>query len=196
MFFDPVISHDLWHVEVPVLEKIIRPILVYAFLVIVLRIAGKRELAQMNTFDLVVLLTLSNTVQNAIIGQDNSLSGGVIGAVTLIGVNALVVRLMYRHPRLNLLLQGHPSVLMKHGEILEKAIDRETITHEELRAAALKQGFDSLDEVEKATLEPGGVITFIGKKPDQETRNHHELLGRLDALTLELKSLQAQLADR
>src|SRR6187401_3350952 len=83
----------------PVWEKILRAVVVYAFLIIGLRLAGKRELAQLNPFDLVVLLTLSNTVQNAIIGNDNSLLGGVIGATTLLVMNYLVVRFLFRHQR-------------------------------------------------------------------------------------------------
>src|SRR5713101_5939174 len=97
--FDPKIWHDLFALGIPVVEKIIRPILVYIFLIVGLRLAGKRELAQLNTFDLVVLLTISNTVQNAIIGDDNSLSGGVIGAATLLIVNYIVVRTLYGHQR-------------------------------------------------------------------------------------------------
>src|ERR1700687_5691066 len=96
-----LITNGMWHdtfaVGAPVLEKNLRPILVYAVLVVLLRVFGKRELAQLNPFDLVVLLSLSNTVQNAIIGNDNSLSGGVIGAATLLGMNYLVVRFLFRH---------------------------------------------------------------------------------------------------
>src|SRR2546422_11519901 len=94
---DAALWRDLFHPDVSILEKIIRPILVYAFLIAGLRLAGKRELAQLNAFDLVVLLTLSNTVQNAIIGNDNSVSGGIIGATTLLVVNYIVVRFLYFH---------------------------------------------------------------------------------------------------
>src|ERR1035438_7297746 len=100
-----VVSNGMWSqifaVGVPVAEKILRPVVVYAFLVVILRVFGKRELAQLNPFDLVVLLSLSNTVQNAIIGNDNSLTGGLIGAFTLLGVNYLVVRFLFRHRRLD-----------------------------------------------------------------------------------------------
>src|ERR1035437_10118075 len=94
---DAKIWGDMLHLGVPVLEKILRPILVYAFLVVGLRLAGKRELAQLNAFDLVVLLTISNTVQNAIIGDDNSVSGGLIRAQTLLALNYAVVRFLYGH---------------------------------------------------------------------------------------------------
>src|ERR1043166_6906328 len=101
-------AHTLWFdmfsLHLPILEKVFRPLCVYVFLVIGLRLAGKRELAQLNAFDLIVLLTLSNTVQNAIIGDDNSVSGGVIGATTLLIVNYAVVRFLYGHERLDQLV--------------------------------------------------------------------------------------------
>src|SRR5215212_7526110 len=97
---------DLFVPGTSVVEKIIRPMAVYAFLVMVLRVGGLREIAQMNAFDLVVLLTLSNSVQNAIIGDDNSLVGGFIGGATLVCTNLLVVRFLYRHPRLDQLVEG------------------------------------------------------------------------------------------
>src|SRR5437870_12549034 len=100
--------HDMFALGLPVLEKILRPILVYIFLIVGLRLAGKRELAQLNPFDLVVLLTLSNTVQNAIIGNDNSVSGGVVGATTLLALNYLMVRFLYNHERLDHLIEGDP----------------------------------------------------------------------------------------
>src|SRR5437763_1700273 len=108
---------DMFIPALPVLEKIIRPILIYAFLVIGLRVAGKRELAQLNPFDLVVLLTLSNTVQNAIIGEDNSVTGGVIGAATLLAVNYIVVRFFFRHEKLDRLVEGDPELLIENGKI-------------------------------------------------------------------------------
>src|SRR3954453_23884969 len=101
--------------DISILEKIIRPIVVYLFLIIGLRLAGKRELAQLNPFDLVVLLTLSNTVQNAIIGEDNSISGGVIGATTLLAVNYFVVRFLYGHEQLDRLIEGSCDELITDG---------------------------------------------------------------------------------
>src|SRR6187399_2538852 len=117
--------HDLFVVELPIAEKIIRPILVYFFLIIGLRMAGKRELAQLNPFDLVVLLTLSNTVQNAIIGNDNSLLGGVIGATTLLAINYLVVRFLFRHQRIDEAIEGHALTLIENGKILHKNLEKE-----------------------------------------------------------------------
>src|SRR5437773_8365459 len=109
--------HDMFALGVPVTEKVLRAVVVYACLIIGLRLAGKRELAQLNPFDLVVLLTISNTVQNAIIGEDNSITGGLIGAATLLLVNHIVVRYLYSHERLEELIVGDEDVLMEDGEI-------------------------------------------------------------------------------
>src|SRR5881409_3413989 len=114
---DAKLWSDMFHLGVPVAEKVLRPVVVYAFLVVGLRLAGKRELAQLNPFDLVVLLSLSNTVQNAIIGVDDSITGGLIGAATLLLVNYLVVRFLFRHKRLDQVIEGKPTVLIKHGRL-------------------------------------------------------------------------------
>src|SRR5260221_12085213 len=111
--------HNMFALGLPVVEQIIRPIVVYVFLVASLRLAGKLELAQLNPFDLVVLLTISNTVQNAIIGEDNSITGGLIGAATLLGVNYAVVRFLYNHEGLDRLIEGDPEVLIEHGQLKE-----------------------------------------------------------------------------
>src|SRR6185312_3515731 len=112
--------HDMFLIPIPILEKIIRPILVYFALIVLLRVFGKRELAQLNPFDLVVLLSLSNTVQNAIIGNDNSLSGGLIGALALLAMNYLVVRFLFRHRRLDQIFEGQPSTLIEKGKVCEE----------------------------------------------------------------------------
>src|SRR5215467_10305037 len=125
---DAALWRDLLHPDVSILEKIIRPVLVYFFLVVCLRLAGKRELAQLNPFDLVVLLTLSNTVQNAIIGNDNSVVGGVIGATTLLTVNYIVVRFLYSHETLDRLVEGDPELLIENGKIRRNLLKKELIT--------------------------------------------------------------------
>src|SRR5216684_896659 len=139
--------HDIWKdmfvLGLPLLEKILRPIFVYAFLVIGLRLSGKRELVQLNPFDLVVLLTLSNTVQNAIIGDDNSVSGGILGATALLVVNYLVVRFLYDHRKLDQLVEGSADDLILDGKVHEHKLKKELITKQELAAAARKQGFDT-----------------------------------------------------
>ncbi len=104
---------SMFHLHQPILEKILRPVIVYIFLVLLLRLFGKRELAQLNPFDLVVLLSLSNTVQNAIIGDDNSVSGGIIGAFALLAINWALAHLLFRMPKLNRALEGGETVLIR-----------------------------------------------------------------------------------
>src|SRR6202158_2191665 len=124
--------HDPWKdmfvLGLPLLEKILRPVFVYAFLVISLRLSGKRELVQLNPFDLVVLLTLSNTVQNAIIGDDNSVSGGILGATSLLAVNYLVVRFLYKHKALDQLVEGKADVLIEGGKLRPEHLKKELIS--------------------------------------------------------------------
>jgi uncharacterized membrane protein YcaP (DUF421 family) len=181
---------DMFYLGLPWAEKIVRPILVYFFLVVGLRVAGKRELAQLNPFDLVVLLTLSNAVQNAIIGDDNSVTGGVIGATTLLAVNYVVVRFMYAHERLEQLVEGAPDVLIKDGKIHGENCRRELITVNELAAAAHRQGLSGLDQVDTAILESGGTISFFAKTPTPDTVRHDELLARLDEIRCRLDGLK------
>src|SRR5437588_5743999 len=182
---------DMFVLSVPWLEKILRPIVIYLFLVISLLVAGKRELAQLNPFDLVILLTLSNTVQNAIIGDDNTITGGVIGATSLLVINYLVVRFLYDHRKLDQLVEGCADILVQDGKVFTKRLKRELITKEELAAAARKQGFESLSEVRQCVIEPGGTLTFVAKKPDTEDLRHQELVKRLEALTQEVMRLRS-----
>jgi uncharacterized membrane protein YcaP (DUF421 family) len=179
--------------SIPILEKIIRPILVYGFLIVALRLAGKRELAQLNPFDLVVLLTLSNTVQNAIIGEDNSLSGGLIGAATLLLVNYLVIRFLFVHDRIDRLVEGQPDVLIDHGRVREDHLKKELLTKNELETAAHRQGFADLREVDHAEIEPGGGISFTRKNPTTDEVQQSELIKRLDAISLQLSELRSKI---
>ena len=181
---------DMFVMGLPLAEKILRPIIVYAFLVISLRLSGKRELVQLNPFDLVVLLTLSNTVQNAIIGEDNTVLGGIVGATSLLVTNYLVVRFLYDHRKLDQLVEGRSDVLVEGGKVRTRNLKRELITLAQLEAAARKQGFESLAEIEQCVLEPGGTLTFIGKKPASEELRHQELLGKLEDLTQEIALLR------
>ncbi len=181
---------DMFVLGLPVLEKILRPIIVYIFLIVGLRLSGKRELAQLNPFDLIVLLTLSNTVQNAIIGDDNSVTGGIIGAASLLATNYLVVRFLYDHRKIDQIVEGRADVLVEDGKVYEHKLKQELITKEELAAAARKQGFETLSEVRQCILEPGGTLTFIAKKPDTEDIRHQELLKKFDAMTEELSQLR------
>jgi len=186
--------HDIWKdmfvLGIPLLEKILRPIVIYAFLVISLRLSGKRELVQLNPFDLVVLLTLSNTVQNAIIGDDNTVLGGIIGATSLLATNYLVVRFLYDHRKLDQLVEGRADILIEDGKVRTQHLRKELITMPQLQAAAHKQGFASLSEVDQCVLEPGGTMTFIGKKPAAEDVRHQELLGKMESLANEIALLR------
>jgi uncharacterized membrane protein YcaP (DUF421 family) len=188
--------HDMFWLGLPVTEKVLRPIAIYLFLIVSLRLAGKRELAQLNPFDLIVLLTISNTVQNAIIGEDNSVTGGLIGAATLLIVNHFVVRYLYGHERLERLVEGAPDVLIDNGEIQIGRLKKELITEGELLSAAHKQGFATLSDIDRAVIEPGGTIVFLAKKPPVESLRHDELLSRLDQIGAELAALRASAAGR
>ena len=187
---DAKLWQDMFHLGLPVFEKILRPVIVYVFLVAGFRLAGKRELAQLNPFDLVVLLTISNTVQNAIIGDDNSVTGGLLGAATLLVLNYLVVKFLYGHQKLDRLVEGDADVLIENGRVRMDQMKKELVTLAELEAAAHKQGFASLAEVERAVLEPGGTLSFVGKQPPPEAARHQELLDRLERITRELAQLR------
>ena len=185
---------DMFVLSLPIAEKMLRPIAVYVFLIIGLRVAGKREMAQLNPFDLVVLLTISNTVQNAIIGDDTSVTGGIIGAGTLLVVNYLVIRFLYNHERLDRLIEGDPDELMADGVVKADRLKKELITHSELQVAAHKQGFASLEEIDRAVLEPGGTISFFARRPSPEAARHEELLARMDAMAAQIAALKASRA--
>jgi uncharacterized membrane protein YcaP (DUF421 family) len=187
---------DMFHLTLPVLEKILRPVIIYAFLVIGLRLGGKRELAQLNPFDLVVLLTLSNTVQNAIIGEDNSVTGGLIGATTLLVINYVLVRFLYSHQRLDRAVEGAPDALIEGGKLKMDRLRSELMTLPEVEAAAHRQGFASLDEIERAVLEPSGTISFVAKEPPIETTRHQEIVSRLDQIGHDLAAVRVSLASR
>ena len=184
------LSHLLAWPGLPLAEKVLRPVVVYAALVLLLRVFGKRELAQLNPFDLVVLLSLSNTVQNAIIGEDNSVAGGLVGAVSLLGVNYFVVRFMFRHRRLDQLLEGEPTTLIENGKVCEAALARELLTVGELQTVAHRQGFARLEEVQCCVLEPGGSFFIEGHTPPADERRHRELLARIEDLGRQLEEMK------
>jgi uncharacterized membrane protein YcaP (DUF421 family) len=162
---------------------------VYVFLVVALRVFGKRELAQLNPFDLVVLLSLSNTVQNAIIGNDNSLSGGLIGALALLALNYLVVRFLFRHRRLDEILEGAPTVMIEHGRVNNDALAKELLTTAELLTVLHRQGFETVEEVDRCILEPGGTFDIKGIDPPLEKQEHDEVMRALKDLSAKLDAL-------
>ena len=173
-------------------EKAIRTAAVYAFLLIGLRVAGKRELSQLNPFDLVVLLLLSNTVQNAIIGNDNSLIGGLAGATFLLLINAVVVRSLFHYGKLDR-IEGKPESLIHNGRLMRRHLEREMITIAELEAAARRQGIESLAHVNECRLETGGALSFIERHPTQDERRHHESLGMLGQIESRQRAILEQL---
>jgi uncharacterized membrane protein YcaP (DUF421 family) len=183
----------MWHFDISWEEKILRTLVVYAFLLVGLRLAGKRELGQFNPFDLVVLLLLSNTLQNAIIGNDNSLSGGLLGAAVLLAVNYAVVRFLYRHPTIERFVEGDPDVLVRDGECIDHRMERELITRDQLEAAARRQGIESLDKVRECRLETGGALTFIQRQPTDEEERHALLMTTLQQLAEQQALLSSQL---
>jgi uncharacterized membrane protein YcaP (DUF421 family) len=172
----------------PIFAKVVRTLIVYVFLLVGLRLAGKRELGQFNPFDLVVLLVLSNTLQNAIIGTDNSITGGLIGAGLLLIVNYIVVRFLFLHPKIDKLAEGDAVVLVLHGEVLEDALKKQLVTRAEVMSAARRQGIGSINEIECARLEVGGELTFVLKHPSSEEfwrKDAMERLMRIEALLSE-----------
>jgi uncharacterized membrane protein YcaP (DUF421 family) len=184
---------DIFHLQLPILEKLLRPVLVYLFLVVLVRLFGKRELAQLNPFDLIVLLSLSNTVQNAIIGDDNSVTGGMIGAFGLLAINWIVVRTLFSAPRLTRVIEGRSAVLIRDGKIDKQAMRRESLTREELLEVIHRQGFEHLHDVGRCELEPNGSFLVEALEPSKSDKQHEELLAKLDSLTREFASLRAQM---
>lgn len=180
--------------EMPsIFEKLIRTVVVYFALVLILRTFGKRKLSQLNPFDFVVLLLLSNTVQNAIIGNETTLPGGLIGAVILILVSNLVVRLLYKlsWKKRDDILDDKTTVLIKDGVIQDKTLDEESITRLELESIVHDKGFDSTKDIENCVMEANGKFFVEPKKPSQEDRNHAELMHKIQELSNQIAELKA-----
>ncbi len=188
------LSHDMFSMPLPLAEKIVRPVIVYLFLVVFLRIFGKRELAQLNPFDLVVLLSLSNTVQNAMIGDDNSVSGGLVGAFSLLTINWVVAWLIYRAPKANLLFAGKKATLITDGVVDEAELKKQSLTHEDLVSVLNKNGFDDPSDVQACVLEPNGTFYVEGKKPSSDDVERQQMIRALAELTTEVKALRREVA--
>ncbi|MGD0200379.1 MAG: YetF domain-containing protein [Bryobacteraceae bacterium] len=185
----------MFGLKLAVAAKILRPIIVYVFLVVCLRIFGKRQLAQLNPFDLVVLLSISNTVQNAIIGDDTSVTGGLIGAFSLFGINYLVLRFVFRHRTLDQMLEGKPAVLIENGKVRRNALAKELLSETELEIVAHRQGFASLDEIDSCVLEPGGSFYMRAKEQGGYGRGA-QVLTRLTQIARQIEELKQQLDAR
>ena len=180
--------NDLVTMGVPVVDKVARTVAVYLGLVVLLRLAGKRDLAQLNSFDLVVLLLLSNVVQNAVIGPDNSLVGGLLGAVVLLGANAWLVRFAARHGWFSRAVEGAASVLVTDGSFDHNTLRKVGLTDAEVLSAVRRQGASDIDDVARATLMPGGTITVVLNDQDQNASKGDlaRLEGKLDVLVARL----------
>jgi uncharacterized membrane protein YcaP (DUF421 family) len=147
--------------DVSVAEKVLRSVVVYLFMLAAFRFTGKRQVGQLTPFDLVVLLIISNVVQNAVIGNDNSLTGGLIGAVTILALNYVVVELTWRSKRVRRVLEATPTILIHNGRILEANLARERITRDDLFAALRRNGLVTADQVRFAVLEENGGISVV-----------------------------------
>jgi len=151
----------MWNIAVPWWELVLRCVVVYTFLIVLLRISGKRQIGQLAPFDLVLLLVLSNSVQNSMNAGDNSLVGGLISATTLVGINAVFGFVTYRSKKLEALIEGRPQVLIHNGRIFEDVMKRAQLTHHELNAALRDAGCSCPAEVHMAILENTGAISVV-----------------------------------
>lgn len=185
--------HDIWVVQVPVWERVLRAVVVYLFVVVALRLAGKRELGQLNSLDLVVLLFLSNILQNSIIGNDVSITGGVIGATTMLTLNYATIRFLYSFPKLDELVEGDPTLLVQDGRVIHDNLHKELLTETELLVACHKQGIYDVADVERAILEPGGAITVFAKRPSSDEIEAATVERKLDSVLEALRRLEARL---
>ena len=194
---DPGIWSSMFVFQVPASEKIIRTVLVYAVIAVLIRVFGGRTLAQLNMTDLVVVLLLSNVVQNAIIGADNSVSGGVLGAVVLMATDQLIDRLSFTSPRFARLLQGTPVRLVDDGHVDEVALHKAGLRQEELLNVLHRQGADRLEQVDTAYLQPGGSFDVEVKRDYQNATTgelRDAIVGLQAHLDHRLAAIEAQLA--
>jgi len=184
---------SMFAVQIPILEKVLRTVLVYATIVLLFRLVGKRDLAVLNTFDFVVIFLLSNVVQNAIIGSDNSFSGGVIGAVTLVGVNDLVNRWLASSASAARLLEGRPTTVIENGQFIPRALRRLSLRPEEVEHAVRMQNGDDITEIGTGRMEPAGQLVLT-LKPGEQSANKDDIArlnARLDAIDAALAVLTA-----
>jgi uncharacterized membrane protein YcaP (DUF421 family) len=158
----------MWNMSIVWWEFVLRGLIIYLFLILLLRLTGKRQVGQMAPFDLVLLLVLSNAVQNSMNGGDNSVTGGVISAVTLVGANWIVGLLTYRSKKLEGLIEGRPEVLIHNGKLYQNVLDHSKVTHHEMMSSLRAAGCACIEDVQTAVLENDGTISVIPRKmPDQ-----------------------------
>jgi uncharacterized membrane protein YcaP (DUF421 family) len=151
----------MWNITVHWWELILRSGIVYLFLIVLLRLTGKRQVGQLAPFDLVLLLVLSNAVQNSMNGGDNSVQGGLISATTLVVLNYLVGLATYKSKKLEALIEGRPQVLIHDGKLFEDVMAASKLTHHELQAALRQSGCTCIEDVRSAILENNGAISVV-----------------------------------
>jgi uncharacterized membrane protein YcaP (DUF421 family) len=183
--------NDMWAMGIPVTEKLIRTVVVYFFIALALRLIGRRELAQFTAFDLVVVLLLSNVVQNAIIGPDNSLTGGLVGALFLFGSNWVLVRLNVISDTTERLLEGSPTVLAEDGHLHGPALRRWGLRPKDVVAAIRDKGATSVADVQRAELMPSGTL-FVDLKDEAQPATR----GDIDELLAKIAALEAAVSGR
>ena len=157
--------------QVPLLEKIVRAALVYFFILIAFRLLGKRQVGQMTKYDLIVMLVIANVLQNAMIGEDASVAGGMLGALTILLLNLGVAWFSYRSKKFEQLIEGMPTPVVFNGRVIEKNLRIEQMSREDLLAALRRQGIFHLDEVKLAVIEDNGAVAVLKR---EEFRNHTE----------------------
>ncbi len=160
---------------VPIWEIVLRTVVVYFAVLVLLRFAGKRELGQMSVADLVVIIVIANSVQNAMNAGDNSLTVGLVAATTLVGMNLLVGRYGSRVPIIGHYVRSEPTLLMQEGELLKKNLDSEHVDREDIEMAAREHGIADLSDVSEAVLEPDGSISIIPRKGGKVHRSQRRI---------------------
>ena len=151
----------MWNFSETMIEIILRTAIVYFVILIGIRLTGKREIGQMTPFDLALLLLISNAVQNAMTGPDTSVSGGIIAATTLLLLNAAVTRIVWKNRKVRKFVEGTPTLLIRHGKIIQDHLDKERVTADELTQALREHGIASVDDVSVAVLEIDGSISVL-----------------------------------
>lgn len=182
---------QLFDLQVPLAEKVLRTVVIYGLIVVLVRLAGKRGLASMNVLDFVVLFLLAGVVENATIGNDTSVSGGIVSAVTLVVVNGAFSRLINAFPALQRILEGKPTTVIEHGEVVKTALRKLGMRTSELDHAVRSQNGDSIEEIEHGQLTPSGQIV-VSLKPEEQSAT------KADAAALEhrLQRIEELLSER
>jgi uncharacterized membrane protein YcaP (DUF421 family) len=151
----------MWNFTETLIEIVLRTAVVYFVILIGIRLTGKREIGQMTPFDLALLLLISNAVQNAMTGPDTSVSGGIVAAVTLLALNAAVTRLVWKNRKVRRVVEGSPTLLIRHGKILHEHLEKEKVTSDTLTQALREHGVASVEDVSIAVLEIDGSISVL-----------------------------------